>query len=208
MSLLGRQVAVALVSALMLSSLGTAAAGHLPSQTARCTYEMGEVEPAVVSLDFATDDRVGVTSDGAINKTVCAFHTPDSDPGEASNLGPAHVLLDGVITLDGQYGAVQAAIVDDVFGNAIGGSMFADLNHDHMSGLDGERVVNFCGTSPVVELGQDTDGDGHDDFGWGLVVSVHGYIGQAMFCDPAQGPTSTTGGVLNPSGGIFVTVSG
>lgn len=201
-------VAVAVLAAL-LGGAGTAAAGHLDQTTARCTYEVGEVEPGVLSADFAADDPLGLTADGAVNKTVCAFHTPDSDPGESSQLGPAHVLLDGVITIDGQYGQVQASIVDDVWGSgALGGSIFADLNHDHMSGLDGEPVHSFCGTSPVLELGQDTDGDGHADFGWGVVVSVNGYVSQALNCDPVEAPTSTTGGVLDPAGGIFVTVSG
>lgn len=202
---------VALTVAVLLGATWTAAAGHRARVTAHCTYEIGELEPnAGFTIDYAIEDPVGVTADGAINDTVCAFHTPATDPGEGSQLGPAHFFLSGVLTIDGQYGSAQASIVDDAFGNHIGGAMCGDFNHDHLCGDpdEGEPASSFCGTSEVVSVGQDTDGDGHSDFGWGLVVGVNGYVQQVLNCDPTQAPTSTSGGVLNPNGGIFVTVSG
>lgn len=41
-----------------------------------------------------------------------------------------------------------------------------------------------------------------------LAVAYHGPINQALQCDATQAPTSTTGGVLDPAGGIYLTVGG
>lgn len=202
---------VVAVGLALLLPVGWVEAGHLDTFKAHCTYEVGELEPNVgFTIDYAMDDPTGLTRDGSINDTVCAFHTPDSDPGENSDLGPFHFALSGVTTIDGQYSQAQASIVDDVFGPAIGGAMCADFNHDHICGDpdEGEPATTFCGTSPTIKVGQDTDGDGHDDFGWGLVVGVNGYVGQALNCNSVEAPTSTSGGVLDPAGGMFVTVSG
>lgn len=200
--------AVGLVAALALvGTAGTAAAGHLAPATSHCTYEFPEVE-AGPGVDFAIDDPMGLTADDAFNKTVCIFYTPDTDPGENSPIGPAHVVVSGVNTIPGQYGTAQAAIVDDTFGTNIGGRMCADFNHDHRCGDpdEGEPAASFCGTSPVISVGRDTDGDGHADFGWGFIVAVNSYWQQTMFCDPLTAPTSTMGGILNPAGGIYMTV--
>lgn len=196
----------------LVSLVGAAAPGmadHLDPVTARCTYEIPEPQTQFTP-QFATDDPTGATDDGAINKGVCAFHTPASDPGEGSDLGPAHVLLNGVTTIEGQYSVAQASVVDDVYGNAVGGALCADFNHDHLCGdpEEGEPLTTFCGTSPPITVGQDSDDNDHDDFGWGLVVGVNGPVWQALNCDPVAAPASTTGGVMDPAGGIFVTVSG
>lgn len=204
-------IGILTATVLLVGATGTVSADHLPEVTAHCTYEVGEWDPpALITIDYAAPDPTGLTADGAINDTVCVFHTPDSDPGENSNLGPIHFFLDGVITIDGQYSVAQTSIVDDVFGSAIGGAMCADFNHDHICGSadDGEPANSFCGTSPAVAVGHDTDGNGHADFGWGLVVGVNGWYDQVLNCDPVAAPQSTTGGVLDPAGGIYVTVSG
>lgn len=204
---LGAIVALGIVASLV-GAAAPAIADHLDPVTARCTYEVPEPQTAFTP-QFATDDPTGLSEDGAINKGVCAFHTPDTDPGESSGLGPVHILLNGITTIDGQYSVAQASIVDDVYGSAVGGAVCADFNHDHLCGDpdEGEPLETFCGTSPTITVGQDTDGDGHDDFGWGLVVGVNGPFWQALNCDATAAPASTTGGVMDPAGGIFVTVS-
>lgn len=200
-------------TALLLASAGTAVAGHNPTITSRCTYEVPDAAVAFTT-NFAIEDPTGLTSDGAWNKAICGFHFPDSDPGENADWGPFsetfHTVVSGVNTFSGQYSTAQATIVDDIFGSEIGGVACADLNHDHLCGQeeDGEPLFTFCGTSPIIAPGADTDGDGHNDLGWGLFVAVNDWYFQTLYCDPTAAPQSTTGGILNPHGGIYVTVSG
>lgn len=196
----------------LLSPIGWAEAGHNDTVKSRCTYETPE-EPQLLALDFAKEDPIGVTEDGAINNGGCLWTMPDSDPGEDTGdcptCGLEHHAIDGARELQGEYSIAQASIVDDVYGSGvIAGAIAGDFDHDHVVGEEGEPLFNFCGTSPVVESTQDADGDGHDDFGWGLFVAYHGPINQALQCDATQAPTSTTGGVLDPAGGIYLTVGG
>lgn len=202
-----------IVVVLAVGAVGPAAADDREPVTGQCTYEV--VDPAVsYTTNFAIEDPTGLTSDGALNKAICGFHFPDSDPGENADWEPFedefHNVVSGVYTFSGQYSQAQASVVDDVFGREVGGLVCADLDHDHICGNqeDGEPLHRFCGTSPVVEPGADTDGDGHGDLGWGLFVAVNDWYHQTLSCDPFTAPQSTTGGVLDPAGGIFVTVSG
>lgn len=202
-----RAIIVTAVVGLSIAS-GAAAAGHRPVATTHCTYENGA---SVGRLSFATEDPTGLTADGAINNDSCIFEFPDSDPGRdtTGDINEAFgFATSGALVVEGQYGSAQAAIVDDVFGTNVGGTVAADLDHDTGFGGEGEPSVEFCGTSPVLTSDADVNGDGHADFGWAVAVFTHGPVGQAMFCDPVAGPTGTSGGILNPAGGIYLTVGG
>lgn len=209
-----RAVLVVIVVGSSIAS-GAAVANHRPTATAHCTYESGA---DMGQFGMAAEDPVGVTQDGAINKDVCLFEFPDTDPGPPPITDdPREIIREllretltaGAITLDGQYATAQATIVDDVFGTEVGGSVAADFDHNTVFGEEdkGEPSASFCGgVSPVLEANHDTDDNGHDDFGWAVAVFTNGPIDQATNCDPTAAPTATTGGIFNPAGGIYMTV--
>lgn len=194
-----KNIFVALAAAcVLLVGAVPAQAGHNPPQTVHCRYELGSTGDA---LEFSRDDPAGVTADGSVNVGGCFFEMAAEDPWTGT-------FEDG-IPVDGDYTAFQAAIVDDVFGNTIGGRICSDVNDDLLCGnAEHEIVDSFCGTSPVYTASVDTDGDGHKDFGNYVVVVTNGPLTQAMNCDPVAGPVATSGGILNPSGGVFMTLAG
>lgn len=210
-------VALVVGVAVLVAAAGSVSASHLPEVTARCTYESGM---NMNQIGMAAEDPTGLTSDGAINKDVCLFEFPETDPGPPPiTSDPREVVREliretftaGSITVSGQYSQAQASIVDDLFGaGTVGGVVAADFDHNTVFGEDdkGEPSTTFCGTSSMLETGNDTDGDGHPDFGWAVAVFTNGPVRQVLNCDAVQAPTATTGGVLDPAGGIYLTVSG
>lgn len=178
----------------------SAQADHNPKITAHCAYEVGQGDAHGISRP----DPVGVTPDGYVNQGACHYEFPGatSDPW-------FHEKNEGV-KIEGQYSTMQATVVDDVFGTTVGARLCFNFDDNRLCGdHEKEIVLSFCGTSPVLDSAVDSDGDGHRDFGSYIAVYVMGPINQAMSCDPAAAPIGgTSGGILNPSGGIFVALSG
>lgn len=97
---------------------------------------------------------------------------------------------------------VQVTIIDDVWGgNVIGASVATDENGNNIYGEEenGEVSAEFCGTSPVVDIPPAP--------AWDAVIVFAGQpYRQYLACDPTAAPTgATTGGVVNPHGGIYGT---
>lgn len=175
-------------------------AGHNPQQTQHCTYEIGLVGDWMGNMQ---EDPAGVTGDGRVNVAACTWEFPGAE-------GVWPMILDG-FEVGGEYTLLQVTLIDDVFGNAVGGEICSDVNGDLVCGAGEEDEISdrFCGTSSVFEAAVDTDGDGHKDFGNYVAVWVNGVYQQAVACDPSTNPVGgTTGGVLNPSGGMFMALAG
>lgn len=185
------------IGLIVLALLPAVQAGHNPQITAHCTYESG--------LSFGAwsfEDPVGVTADGGLNAGGCMFEFHAEDPWTDIEEG---------IVVDGEYTALQVALVDDVFGMRVGGSICNDVNGDLVCGAVEENEIStpFCGTSAVHEALVDTDGDGHKDFGNYATIFLNGPERQALNCDPTANPVgATSGGILNSNGGIFMMLSG
>lgn len=203
----GRPLAAA-VGTVLLASLVVAgmappaAATHLPNKVDRCTYEVG---PGY-HLEYTTDDPTGLTSDGTLNQGGCLWEFSDSAQS------PPTSAIEGQREVSGEYSRFQLALVDDVFGPELGASACMDIDNNRICGEDekGEIGFTFCGTSGVHgdEIG-DTDGDGHPDLGSNLMLFLNGPRRQALNCDATANPVgATTGGILDPAGGIFLTLSG
>lgn len=185
--------------------VGSAAASHSPTATDRCTYEIGGTG------DFWENtmhpDPTGLTNDGTFSWGGCLWYFPDSDPG-GSNVWDN---IEQGRPVEGEFTQVQISVIDDVFGSDIGAAVCNDIDHNYVCGEDekGEFSGEFCSTSPVFDSPGDADGDGHDDFGYGVAVFVNGPSRQAEVCDPVANPVGgTSGGYANPNGGIFLTFSG
>lgn len=107
----------------------------------------------------------------------------------------------GVIVEDAPPGtsSVQVTVVDDVFGaNSVAATLCIDEDQDNICGGPGEASVDFCGSSPIVGFSHPAT----------VVVFLGGPADQALQCDPGDAPTgATTGGLLSPSGGVFITYS-
>lgn len=157
-----------------------AAADAPPVFVARRTYEA----PPVLGY-AAYPDHTGLTQDEEINVggVVFTIKVDGEEPVEVS---------------------LQGEIVDDLFGpDAVGGEFCVDLNQDGWmcDGDAGERSGPFCGSSPPVPFRL---APGVTK----VLVFLHAADFQVRKCDPAAAPTATTGGVLDPAGGIFLTVAG
>lgn len=98
--------------------------------------------------------------------------------------------------------AAQAAIVDDVWGaGVVGGAICTDEDGDSTYCEEDEGEVNgqFCGQSDTVSFPPAPNWDG-------VAIWINGIIFQTLQgCDLTAAPFSTTGGVLNPNGGVFYT---
>lgn len=181
-----RTVLAIVLTALLVGVVGTSAADQ--AQVIQRTYE-GVVE-RWAGCD-ARPDPTGLTADGFLNVNCIVLH--DDDLG----------------THDGH---LQVATVDDAFGAGVIGAAVTfydcDPHNDHADrlpdiceavGETGEFGGRFCGTSPVYETPPSSD--------WNhLAVHLNGAVSQTIDgCDVTTAPTATTGGVLNPNGGVFVT---
>lgn len=192
----------ALLASFVLAGAGPAAATHLPTKVARCTYEVGTVSG---HLEYTTADPTGLTDDGYVNQGGCLWEFA------ATAQAPPSSAIEGQVPVDGEYSSFQLAVVDDVFGPALGANACLDVDNDRICGEDDEGEVSFafCGTSPVIEPEIDSDGNGHQDLGSNLMVFLNGPHHQVTNCDPSANPYGgTTGGVLDPAGGLFLTLSG
>lgn len=170
---------------LALLAAPSASAGHGGDPvTLRATYEVGPL-PGVWTcipgslLDGC--DPTGLSQDGSIDAGGARWF-PDEVP-------------EGV-------DVVQASIVDDVWGaNVIAANLFTCAGGNAICGDEeqGEVSVIFCGTSPPVDIPAAP--------AWEQVGVFLGYaVWQYTVCDFTDAPTgATTGGVLDPAGGIFVT---
>lgn len=196
-----------LVAAATLGALaGPAQAPHQPELVSRCTYESGGMDFWAVSAS----DPAGLTEDGDVAIGGCAWTFPDADPGGAD--GPPLTDLTGTgLIVSGEYSEAQASLVDDVFGPEVGADLASDADHDGGFGdpEKGEFSATFCTQSPVFTSDIDHDGDGHPDLAFQIAVFLNGPYAQALNCDPVANPVgATTGGILDPAGGIFMTLSG
>lgn len=168
--------------AILLLTVPLAAADH--DLSAHRTYEFGPPGDYIIiqcvtgNEQLGTDcDPTGTTQDGSIDLGGAIFS------GEE---------LAGFTT-------VEASIVDDVFGSGtVGFWLCAHIEGSGACDDPGELMGQFCGSS-----GAQTLPDGYDSF----TVFVNGAIFQALDCDATQAPTSTSGGLLDPSGGIFLSFS-
>lgn len=185
--------------ALLLAGAGTVAADHNATFTSHCTYEVGVGDPNWLTME----DPTGLTSDGKINFNGCNFEFLASGGSE-----PAP----GDILVEGEYTELQVSIVDDVFGTQLGAWVGQDADDNGVNGEDekGEISKVFCGGSSRVFVSEkDWDGDGHADFGAEMVVLTNGPFRQVYWCGSTANPVgATTGGVLNPAGGIYLSLGG
>lgn len=98
--------------------------------------------------------------------------------------------------------SVQASIIDDLWGpGVVAGFLCTDENANDVCGEtdEGEVARWFCGDSAPVAVPPSPDLDA-------VAVFVGGPIAQAQHCDATEAPTGgTTGGVLNPGNGVFLT---
>lgn len=199
-----RGTVIGLMSALLVVGafgLGGAAASHATEKTVRCTYEVGSTGDI---WENTIEDPAGVTQDGYISWGGCGWEFVDTDTGD-------YPVFSQFRDVTGEYTSLQLAIVDDVFGSTVGGFACGDVDSNYVCGEDdkNEIVAQFCGTSPTFTAVGDADGDGHEDFGGFMGTFVNGPYRQAMNCDATEAPTgATSGGVLDPAGGIFMTLAG
>lgn len=186
---------------------GSAVGSHSPTATDRCTYEIA------ATGDFWENtmhpDPTGLTNDGTLNWGGCLWAFPDTDPGGSNvwdNIEQGRVV-------EGEFSTLQISIIDDVFGNSVGGLACNDVNHDYVCGTeeDGEFSTTFCGQSDVFESETSYGGDpAHADFGYAVAVFVNGPERQVTAgCDVTAAPIGgTSGGYLNPAGGLFLAFAG
>lgn len=94
---------------------------------------------------------------------------------------------------------VQVRVVDDIWGGGVlAASLCTDDDDDQLCGEtgEGEVRVTFCGDSPSISLSGM----------WHIAVAVvGGGVRQALWCDINDAPAATSGGVLDPDAGIFLT---
>lgn len=184
-------LAALVAGALVLA--GSAAASHLPRQTLRCTYEVGQLD----FLQLSDEDHAGVTNDGGINLGGCNHRLPRHPD-----------ILSFSVPFPADPDVLQISLLDDTFGTSVGATFCNDFNNDHTCAEDnpGETNTQFCSSSPIFIPEDDSDGDGRNDFGHHLFVLMNGPVAESLFCNPGQNPVgATTGGVLNPNGGVFYT---
>lgn len=195
-----------LVAVALSAAAGPARATHQDDLVSRCTYESGGTDFWAISAS----DPTGLTEDDDIAIGGCAWTFPDADPGGGE--GPPLTDITGTgLIVSGEYSQAQASVVDDIFGTEVGAIIASDADHDGGFGDEekGEFSETFCGQSPVFTSDIDHDGDGHPDLAFQIAVFLNGPYGQALNCDAAANPVgATTGGILDPSGGIFMTLSG
>lgn len=177
-----------------------AGASHSPKKTAQCTYEVG---PTGDFWENTVEDPAGVTADGHVSWGGCGWEFTSTDTGD-------YPPFSQFFPVSGEYTELKLAIVDDIFATNVGGFACSDVDSDYVcgDGDKGEISTGFCGSSPTFQAVNDADGDGHLDFGGFMGTFTYGALGQAFNCDPTTAPTSTSGGIINPNGGIFMTLSG
>lgn len=132
---------------------------------------------------------------------------PDCDPTGTTQDGS--IDLGGfVVTRDeddatmDDISAVTISIVDDVWGpGVVSGSAGTDEDDDNIAGEEdeGEARVDFCGDSAPMDVS-----GAHSD--WVAIAGfVWGGVKQALDCDITAASGGTSGGVLDPAAGVFVT---
>lgn len=176
----------------LLAPAGIATATH--PETFHITYEIPAVQTGA-RLEDSSEDILGVTSDGSFDLQGTEFFCPKDHHEDGT-------FPDWARSGCG-YDSVQASVVDDTFGSGVvGATISSDFNDNHITGEEehGEFVHDFCGSSPVFDIPVMPDaGTG------GIAIFLNGAAEQTLNCDPTAAPTATTGGVVNPNGGIFVT---
>lgn len=182
---------------LVLVSLGAAASAHNGSTAVTCSYEL-----SIDDRPRTIEDPTGLTTDERLDLGGCTWMFPASG-GEPDP-------MEDTRTVDKEWNRAEPAIVDDVWGIGVGGVVCNDGDGDGVCGElhEDEQVAAFCSSPALLTSEKDWDGDGHDDFGASLRVEVNGPLRQALQCEPQTAPTGTSGGLLNPAAGIFVTLSG
>lgn len=170
---------------LLVGALAMAPA--VSAQTFHQTYEVGPTYGAFrcyATVDVEQDvnpnedcDPTGLTQDDSIDTGGAIFLPDEVAPGATS---------------------LQASIVDDVFGSdTTAGYLCTDQNDNNVCGETDQGEVRelFCGASPVVPIPTPDK--------WDAAVVFASYPGWMVTqgCDGF----GTTGGVLDPAGGIYAT---
>lgn len=174
-----------------------AAADHNGSQPLRCSYVLAN---GFAQWSLHTGDPGDLTGSDWLEVGGCHWVFPASggDPG----------MVNPQRTVAGEWDQATASIVDDVYGaGAVGGLLCNDGDGDGICGEteEGEERVAFCAFGPALDSDVDWDGDGHDDLGASLTLLVNGHAAQMLRCGSTAG--ATTGGVLDPAAGAFVTLA-
>lgn len=185
-----RKALIAILAAIgLLATVGSASA---VTKTFHATYEIAPW--TATGVGWSQPDPVGVTGDGWIDVAGVTFDCP----ADHHAIGPISQARDGC----GEWTAAQASIVDDVWGaGTVVGAFCIDLDHSDVCGEEekDEPKEIFCGTSSKYEFAPFHEGY--------FYIAVWGTYGQALSCDPTAAPTGgTTGGILNPHGGIYLTL--
>lgn len=172
--------ALLLLAPVALSAGPALAADAPPVFVARKTYEAPPVGGTA-----AYPDPLGIMQDEEINVGGVVFA----------------VLVQGPHDVTVSF---QPAIVDDIFGSGtVGGEICVDVNQNGRSCESdyGERLGGFCGEGSkedrLLRPGLTR-----------VVVFINGPYFQAKDCEPSEAPSATSGGVLDPAGGVYLTVTG
>lgn len=177
----GRALPLIVAASLLILGVPVQAGHGGDPLTVHKTYEEAVHNTAGLILVQQFDDPTGQTQDGTLHLGGAGFYPEDVVPGVDS---------------------VQASIVDDVYGaGTVVGWITSDENGNNIGGEEehGEVSVFFCGQSQPVSIPPSPDW-------YFIIIGVGGEIHQALICNPAAAPTGgTSGGVLNPAGGIYAT---
>lgn len=153
-------------------------------------------------------DPVSIHATYELGPTFFVWSCPPGDAGLGCD--PTGQTQDGSIDLGGVQifaedvprgvDSVQAAVVDDVFGpGSVAGFLCTEEDGNNVCGETdkGEAAQVFCGSSSTLSIPPAPNWEKTDVF-----VSYYGW--ELTDCDLADG-FATSGGVLNPNAGIFVT---
>lgn len=176
-----RNALIGIGIATLLLAAPLAAADH--DLTKQATYEFGPPGDLITITCLTGDEDLGTDCDAT-----------DLTQDDSIDIGG---FIIGAEDLQG-FTTGQGSIVDDVFGaNVVGGWLCTDNDGDGgaCDESSGEMRVIACGVWPPSSLPSAFDA---------VAGFVNGPVFQTLDCDPVQAPTSTSGGLLDPSGGIFV----
>lgn len=188
----GLAALLVLAAGLALAVPAPASASHNGTTSLRCEYVLAN------GLAQQTVHRGGPYW---LDLGGCHWTFPDSG-GSSGGVNPQRAVA-------GEWNSAAGSIVDDVWGTGgIGAVLCNDGDGDGTCGEtdEGEERSEFCGGGPPFTSDVDWDGDGHPDFGASLTLLVNGPGVQTLRCGSMAPVGGTTGGVVDPAGGAFVSL--